>query len=94
MSVKKKRVTWNKGKTKEDYPQLSNSGVKKGNIPWNKGVKTGVVPSTAFKEGHTHSEEFKEEQRDRMEKRKTRLFRKIWLGGCFYPRVFSNRRFY
>ena len=29
----------NKGKTKADYPGLSNSGVKKGNIPWNKGKK-------------------------------------------------------
>lgn len=30
---------WNKGKTKKEYPQLSRSGVKKGNIPWNKGIK-------------------------------------------------------
>ncbi len=30
--------TWNKGKTKEDFPQLSKTGVKKGNIPWNKGL--------------------------------------------------------
>ena len=30
---------WNRGKRKEDYSQLSNSGVKKGNIPWNKGKK-------------------------------------------------------
>lgn len=29
----------NKGKTKKDYPNLSNSGVKKGNISWNKGKK-------------------------------------------------------
>lgn len=29
---------WNKGKTKKDYPQFSNSGVKKGNSPWNKGT--------------------------------------------------------
>ena len=34
-----KRVAWNRGKNKEEYPQLSNSGVKKGNIPWNKGLK-------------------------------------------------------
>lgn len=33
------RVAWNKGKTKEDYPQLSHSGVKEGNIPWNKDKK-------------------------------------------------------
>lgn len=29
-------VAWNKGKSKDEYPQLSNSGAKKGNIPWNK----------------------------------------------------------
>lgn len=28
---------WNKGKTKIEFPQLSRSGVKLGNIPWNKG---------------------------------------------------------
>lgn len=27
------------GKTKEDYPNLSRSGVKKGNVAWNKGKK-------------------------------------------------------
>lgn len=26
---------WNKNRTKEEYPQLSNSGVKRGNVPWN-----------------------------------------------------------
>ena len=31
-------VPWNIGKTKEEYPQLSNSGAKKGNTPWNKGL--------------------------------------------------------
>jgi hypothetical protein len=36
------RTPWNKNKTKEDFPQLSNSGVKKGNIPWSKGL-TGVL---------------------------------------------------
>jgi len=35
--------TWNEGKTKENYPQLSNSGVKEGNIPWNKGTN-GLMP--------------------------------------------------
>jgi 5-methylcytosine-specific restriction endonuclease McrA len=29
-------IAWNKGLTKEEYPQLSHSGVKLGNIPWNK----------------------------------------------------------
>lgn len=33
----KGRFCWNKGKTKNDFPQLSNSGVRLGNVPWNKG---------------------------------------------------------
>ena len=36
---KKEQSPWNKGKTKTEFPQLSNSGVKKGNIPWCKGKK-------------------------------------------------------
>lgn len=31
------KTVWNKGKTKEDFPQLSNSGVKKGNVSHWKG---------------------------------------------------------
>ena len=27
--------------------------VKKGNIPWNKGLKTGLIPKTAFKKGNS-----------------------------------------
>ena len=55
-------IPWNKGKTKEGYPQMSNSGVKKGNIPWNKektkedcpqlsnsGRKKGSIPWIAGK---------------------------------------------
>ena len=42
------KQAWNKGKNKEKYPQLSNSGVKNGNIPWNKG-KRGV--QTAWNKG-------------------------------------------
>lgn len=42
LAIKKRfpngRTAWNKGKNKIDYPQLSNSGVKKGNIPWNKRI--------------------------------------------------------
>ena len=33
-----------KGRTKKEYPNLSNSGVKRGNIPWNKGKKLGKNP--------------------------------------------------
>ena len=42
-NFKKGIKPWVTGKTKKDFPQLSNSGVKKGNIPWNKGKK-GVAP--------------------------------------------------
>lgn len=35
----KDKKVWNKNKTKDEFPQLSNSGVKVGNIPWNKGKK-------------------------------------------------------
>ena len=38
---KKGQTAWNVGKTKKDFPQMGNSGVKFGNIPWNKG-KTGL----------------------------------------------------
>ena len=34
MKFTKGYTPWNKGKTKKDYPQMSNSGVKEGNIPW------------------------------------------------------------
>lgn len=37
---------------------FTNSGqVKKRQIPWNKGIKTGLIPKSAFKKGeHPHSE--------------------------------------
>lgn len=39
-----------KGKTKKEFPNLSNSGSKIGNIPWNKGLK-GYTNSGSFKKG-------------------------------------------
>lgn len=42
----KRQIPWNKGKTKKDFPQMSNSGVKKGNIPWCSGTK-GMVKSNS-----------------------------------------------
>lgn len=54
------RTAWNKGLTKESHPQLSQTGRKKGSVPWNKGIKTGIVPKTAFKKGNIISEEQKE----------------------------------
>lgn len=47
------KSSWNTGKTKKELPQLSNSGVKKGNIPWNKGKK-GATNSGSFKSGEEH----------------------------------------
>ena len=38
---KRIKPVWIKGKNKDEYPQLSNSGVKKGNVPWNKDKKLG-----------------------------------------------------
>ena len=35
---KKGHKSWNSGKNKKQFPQLSNSGVKHGNEPWNKGL--------------------------------------------------------
>ena len=48
------RTPWNKGKTKKDFPQMSNSGVKVGTISWCKGTK-GVVKanSGSFGNGRT-----------------------------------------
>ena len=43
-------VAWNKGKTKEEFPQMSNSGVKKGNISGNRGKK-GQIPWNKGKVG-------------------------------------------
>lgn len=39
MAHKIGHIPWNKGKTKVDFPQLSNSGSRKGCIPWNTGLK-------------------------------------------------------
>jgi hypothetical protein len=47
--TRKKISIANKGKTKKDYPKLSNSGVKKGYIPWNKGKKQ---PQTSGKNNY------------------------------------------
>lgn len=48
-------VPWNKGKTKEDFPQMSRSGVKKGHQPWNKGTEYPApwLDAHRFKDGHT-----------------------------------------
>ena len=71
--MRKKKIAWNKGLTKETAPQLSHSGVKKGNIPWNKGVSYKPLNHfTPFKKGYPSwnkglkmSEEFKRKCRKR-----------------------------
>ena len=35
-------IPWCQGKVKEDFPQLSNSGRKRGSVPWNKGKKMNL----------------------------------------------------
>ena len=49
--VSHKGSPWHKGKTKKQFPQLSNSGVKKGNIPWNKGKTKKEYPQLSVNVG-------------------------------------------
>lgn len=76
-----------KGRTKKEYPNLSNSGVKKGNIPWNKGKKTGIIPKTAFKKGTIPWDKGKKLSKDHIEKLRIAKLGKIgklannWQGG-------------
>jgi Pyruvate/2-oxoacid:ferredoxin oxidoreductase delta subunit len=63
-STKRKISLANKGskRTKQQRLKMSMAkigkpcfnGFKKGNKPWNAGLKTGLVPKTAFKKGHKH----------------------------------------
>ncbi len=48
----KNRIAWNKGKTKEEFPQLSNSGAKKGNIPWMAGKHHSQKSRDKMSESH------------------------------------------
>lgn len=41
--LEKLPTPWNKGLSKADFPQLSNSGVKRGSIPWNKGKEMPML---------------------------------------------------
>ena len=38
-NARKGKPAWQAGKTKKEFPQLSNAGVKKGNKAWNRGLK-------------------------------------------------------
>ena len=43
------------GKSKKGQPShCSRITFKKGHTPWNKGLKTGIIPKTAFKKGSKH----------------------------------------
>lgn len=42
-------IPYNKGKTKKDFPKLSNSGTYAGHIPWNKGKK---IPTMSGENHH------------------------------------------
>lgn len=68
------RVPWNKGKTKKQFPQLSNSGVKKGNVSWNKGTK-GVVKANSGSFGNGRSTpQVTEEKRKKLSIARKRYF--------------------
>ena len=43
--MRKGHVAWNKGRTKEQFPQLSKIGCNKGIVPWNKGYTKDKFPS-------------------------------------------------
>jgi hypothetical protein len=45
-------IPYNKGKTKQEFPNMSHAGRKKGSVPWNKG-KTHTQPANpgSFKKG-------------------------------------------
>ena len=68
---KRTKSVWIKGKTKSEYPQLSNSGVKEGNTPWNKGKILGENPEHSKRmkgrpstfAGKKHSDESKEKMK-------------------------------
>jgi len=62
---KKGMVPWNLGKkfSKESREKMSES--QKGKPAWNKGLKTGLIPKTAFKKGQKLSEKTKEKMKGR-----------------------------
>jgi 5-methylcytosine-specific restriction endonuclease McrA len=84
---KRIKATWIKGKTKKDYPQLSNLGVKKGNIPWNKNKKLGKNPehSKKMKGRIAHNKGIKSsycgEKHHWFGKNHSKENNAMWLGG-------------
>ena len=74
--INKGREPWNKGKTKEEYPQLSNSGARIGNIPWNKEIKIDREKYPNMGHFQKHSEKSKKKSSETHKKNPTRY----WLG--------------
>lgn len=61
------KSSWNKGLTKADAPQLSNSGLKKGSVAWNKGKPLSEAHKLALRKKHKPlSEATKQKMRGRV----------------------------
>jgi hypothetical protein len=76
MAFNKGNKPWNKNKTKEELPQLGNSGVKKGNISWAK----GKVFSKEYRNKLSISHKGIKQSDDTKNKRKI-LMEKMWANG-------------
>lgn len=96
-------IPWNKGKTKADFPQLSNAGVKKGNRPWNVG-KEYLAPwlnefrykkgQDAPRKGLTTSEDHRRKISEKLKGRKISNEHKIAIGESLKGhRNWSKKRF-
>ena len=44
-------------RSKKTLERIKKQGFQKRQSPWNKGIKTGIIPKTAFKKGHKSSPE-------------------------------------
>ena len=53
-------------------------------IPWNKGIKTGIIPKSAFKKGHTMSEETKQKISDKL-----KIIKKGYKPMCSFKKGHS-----
>ena len=71
---------WNKGKTKKEFPQMSNSGVPKGTVPFNAGKKLSEAHREALRKKKPMSLAGKISHRDSYRKGKRRPWNKIGNG--------------
>ena len=74
------RSSWNTGRTKEEFPQLSNSGVPKGTVSWNKGRKLSEAHKKALRKKKPMSEEAKLRIRNQYRSGQRRVWNKIGDG--------------